>query len=122
MAQVLHRNNWSKVARTVGTKTTLQVKSYIKSHPELITSPPTPSLIPSMPSPPQYVNEVEITNAESNGQFSPDEIVNEAEIPASMEEVIASVATTPSSWGWTAKKKWKRPNPATVKSLTKTLK
>lgn len=120
--QELHRNNWGKVARTVGTKTTLQVKSYIKSHPELIANPPVTNLVSGTPSPPQYEREVEIANAESATQFSPDDIVNEAEIPASMEEVIASVATTPSSWGWPAKRKWKKSNHPTVKSLTKNLK
>ena len=78
--------------------------------------------VDSTPSPPQYISEVEISHDESTPRFSADEIVNEAEIPASMEEVIASVTTTSSGWGWPTKRKWKKSNHSTAKSLTKTLK
>ncbi|KZS04394.1 Uncharacterized protein APZ42_032694 [Daphnia magna] len=89
----LHNQNWSKVARAVGTKTTLQVKSYIKSHPELITS--SSVHISNTPSPPQFINEVEVANEESVFHFSMGDIVYEAEVPAvSTEEVIASVVAT----------------------------
>ena len=89
--------NWSKVARTVATKTTLQVKSYVKSRPELLSISSHPSSCTL--SPPQFINEVEVAASDDSmtivTQYTMDEIVNEAEIPASMEEVIASVTT-----GW----------------------
>ena len=58
------------------------------------------------PSPPQFINEVEVTNEETSvAQFSVEDIVNEAEIPASMEEVIATATT-----GWPSSTK-KATNP-----------
>lgn len=102
----MHSQNWSKVARAVGTKTTLQVKSYIKSHPELIAGLCVAQSSVTPP-PPQFVHEVEITNEEEVVPFSDGDIVNETEIPAaSMEEVIASVTTT--TLGWTSFKKEKK--------------
>lgn len=107
------------MARTVGTKTTLQVKSYIKSHPELM--PASHVTLPSTPSPPQYVSEVEVSNEEPSApQFSVEDIVNEAEIPASMEEVIATVTTNTWSTSWTSLKNRdnnnkKKPTPSRTK-------
>ncbi|XP_046438760.1 histone H2A deubiquitinase MYSM1-like [Daphnia pulex] len=112
----LHNQNWSKVARAVGTKTTLQVKSYIKSHPELITS--SSVHISNTPSPPQFINEVEVTNEEPTFHFSMGDIVYEAEVPAvSTEEVIASVA--PTKWDLTPTKNSKKTNRSKPKSPTK---
>ena len=101
----MHNQNWSKVARTVGTKTTLQVKSYIKSHPELVSNASVH--ISNTPSPPQFVNEVEVANEEELVHpFAVGDIVHETEVPAvSMEEVIASVSTI----NKTAKKHSKHP-------------
>lgn len=96
------------MARAVGTKTTLQVKSYIKSHPELITTLGV-AQNSSTPPPPQFVHEVEVTNEEAVVHFSDGDIVNETEIPAaSMEEVIASVTTTTLSWPSLNKNKEKK--------------
>ena len=90
-----HSQNWSKVARAVGTKTTLQVKSYIKSHPELVSS--SSVHISNTPSPPQFINEVEVSNEETVCHFfSVSDIVHEAEVPAvSIEEVIATGCESP---------------------------
>lgn len=104
----------------VGTKTTLQVKSYIKSHPELMASSAAGACLPpsGTPSPPQFINEVEVTNEESSAQqFSVEDIVNEAEIPASMEEVIATAASTTTTTtgqkgaGWSSPAKKAKPPP-----------
>jgi len=116
------------VARLVGTKTTLQVKSYIKSHPELMASP---YPLSGTPSPPQFIHEVEVSQEESSlavpvhQVFSVEDIVNEAEIPASMEEVV-SVATSYSDESWaplkmtsTIKKKNKVELPLRTKSFPK---
>lgn len=116
--QDLYSQNWSKVARAVGTKTTLQVKSYIKSHPELISS--SSVHISNTPSPPQFINEVEVSNEESVSHFSVGDIVYEAEVPAvSMEEVIASVAT---SWELSSVKNGKKINRSKPKTPSKDMK
>lgn len=113
--QDLYSQNWSKVARAVGTKTTLQVKSYIKSHPELISS--SSVHISNTPSPPQFINEVEVSNEDSVAHFSVGDIVYETEVPAvSMEEVIASVAT---SWELSSVKNGKKTNRSKPKTPSK---
>jgi len=90
------------VARIVGTKTTLQVKSYIKSHPELVSFPIHRSRTPS---PPQFINEVEVANEETVTHFAVGDIVDEAEIPASIEEVIPSMTL---GLGWSSPIKVKK--------------
>lgn len=96
------------MARVVGTKTTLQVKSYIKGHPELISN--TVAHKSRTPSPPQFINEVEVTNEDTVVHFTMSDIVNEAEIPASMEEVIPGESIT-LGLGWsTSNHKVKKPN------------
>lgn len=91
------------------------MKSYIKSHPELISS--SSVHISNTPSPPQFINEVEVTNEESITQFSVGDIVHEAEVPAvSMEEVIASVAT---SWDSVAVRNGKKTIRPKFKSSSK---
>ena len=92
------------------------MKSYNKSHPELITS--SSVHISNTPSPPQYINEVEVTNEEPVFQFSMGDIVYEAEVPAvSTEEVIASVA--PTKWELPLTKNSKKTNRSKPKSPPK---
>lgn len=94
----------------MGTKTTLQVKSYIKSHPELVSS--SSVHISNTPSPPQFINEVEVSNEEPVSNFSMEDIVHETEVPAvSIEEVIASVTPTWNASAMKNSKKLHRPKP-----------
>lgn len=84
----------------------MQVKSYIKSHPDLIASVGVTQNC-TTPPPPQYIQEVEVENEEAVIHFTDGDIVNETEIPAaSIEEVIASVTTT--TLNWTSMKKEKK--------------
>lgn len=102
----------------MGTKTTLQVKSYIKSHPELISN--SSVHISNTPSPPHFVNEVEVSNDEFVHHFSVGDIVHETEVPAvSMEEVIASVST---NWELSPAKSGKKTNGSKTKPPLKVFK